>query len=152
MERANAVAGTVTLSLDDEAVTTLARWGAKRSQPQWPAILRGIPPESITARMQPGDRIDISASGLPPLVLRPSVGANGALDLQARVEAKNLAAILNVANVAAPFVNRIVAQVLNERIAGVQRDLAAQGLQLRLLAVHTSEGMLTLTAVIEAAA
>lgn len=140
------MAGTVALSLDDEAVTTLARWGAKRTHPQWPALLRGIPPESVTARMQPGDRIDISGSGFPPMVLRPSISADGRLDLAARVEAKHFAAVLNVA---APFINRIVAQVLNERLDTARRDLAEQGLHLRLLSVHTGEGILTLTAAID---
>lgn len=139
--------GTLALSLDDEAVTTLARWGAKRTHPQWPALLRGIPPESLTARMSPGDRIDIGGSGFPPMVLRPSVGQDGALDLQARVESKHPAAIFNVA---APFINRMVAHALNERIAAVRHDLAAQGLQLRLISVRTGEGVLTLTASITA--
>ncbi len=143
------MAGTLALTFDDETLTILARWGAKVSHPHWPALLRGISPNSITARISAGGRIDITGAGFPAMVLHPTVSVDGQLDLQVRVESSNPAAIFNVA---APFVNRMVAKALNERIAKFQGALAGQGLHTQLTSAQTGAGLLTITVALVASA
>jgi hypothetical protein len=142
-----AVAGTLVLELDDEAVTTLARVGAKQTYAQWPSQLKGVVPDSIRVHMEDGNRMEVAATGLPTgipsVILQPEVAPGGKLDLHLSAGRGGLSALINIA---APFLSNFVSGLLDDQIAALRQNLATQGLQLQITGVRARRSVLAVTA------